>query len=68
MNFSITLMDAVIALLLADRIHGTDDSIRETAKRCAKLLPRSKRHLMYKVVESHAPHDFVIAIARNLDV
>lgn len=62
-----TLTDAVIALLLAARIHGTDNAIRATAKRCAKLLPRSKRDLIYKIVDSPAPHAFVIYIAQNLD-
>ena len=38
-----TLTDAVIALLLTVRIHGTDEAVRATAKRCAKQLPRSKR-------------------------
>ncbi|WP_395503118.1 DUF7740 domain-containing protein [Ectopseudomonas mendocina] len=62
-----TLTDAVLAILLAARIHGTDDAIRATAKRCAKLLPRSKRDLIYKIVDSPTPHVFVIYIAQNLD-
>lgn len=63
-----TLTDAVIALLLAARIHGTDNAIRVTAKRCAKLLPRSKRDLMYQIVDSRVPHAFVVVIAKNLDI
>jgi len=62
------LTDAVIALLLACRIHGTDEAIRATAKRCAKLLPRGKRELMYKIVDSRSPHAFVIVVAQNLDL
>ncbi|MGK8436814.1 hypothetical protein ACRS3X_05560 [Ectopseudomonas hydrolytica] len=63
-----TLTDAVIALLLTARIHGTDSAIRATAKRCVKLLPRSKRDLIYKIIESSSPHAFVIYLAQNLEV
>ena len=62
------LTDAVIALLLASRIHGTDEAIRATAKRCAKLLPREKRELMYKIVDSRSPYTFVVFVAQNLDL
>lgn len=65
---NMNLTDAVIALLLACRIHGTDEAIRATAKRCAKLLPRGKRELMFKIVDSRSPHAFVIFIAQNLDL
>lgn len=68
MSAAMTLTDAVIALLLAVRIHGTDEAIRATAKRCAKLLPRSKRDLMYKIVDSRSPHAFVVFMAQSLDV
>lgn len=47
-----TLSDATLALLLAARIHGTDAAVRVIARRCAKLLPRSKRDVLYQVVES----------------
>lgn len=63
-----TLTDAVIALLLTLRIHGTDDAVRATAKRCAKLLPRSKRDLMYQVVDSRAPHAMVVFMAQRIDL
>ncbi|WP_132706227.1 DUF7740 domain-containing protein [Pseudomonas pseudonitroreducens] len=63
-----TLTDAVIALLLAARIHGTDDAVRATAKRCAKQLPRSKRDLMFKIVDSRAPHAFVVVMAQSLEL
>ncbi|MFO7038605.1 hypothetical protein P3C61_07670 [Pseudomonas aeruginosa] len=45
-----TLLDATIALLLTARIHGTDAAVRATAKRCVKLLPRSKRDVLFQVV------------------
>ncbi len=60
-----TLTDATIALLLAARIHGTDTAVRATAKRCAKLLPRSKRHLLHLVVESKSPIALVGFLAQG---
>ena len=68
MSTSMTLTDATIALLLTVRIHGTDEAIRTTAKRCAKLLPRSKRDVMYKIVDSRSPHAFVVFLAQSLDI
>lgn len=68
MSATMTLTDAAIALLLTVRIHGTDEAIRATAKRCAKLLPRSKRDLMYKIVDSRSPHAFVVFMAQSLDL
>lgn len=50
-----TLSDVTLILLLADRIHGTDSAIRAAAKRCVKKLPRSKRELIYKVIDSPSP-------------
>lgn len=63
-----TLTDATLALLLTARIHGTDAAVRATAKRCVKLLPRSKRDLIYKVVDSQSPLEFVDLMARGLDL
>lgn len=62
-----TLTDAVIALLLAARIHGTDRAIRVTAKRCAKLMPRNKRDLIYKIVDAKSPRAYVDFIAESLN-
>lgn len=62
-----TLTDATIALLLAARIHGTDAAVRTTAKRCAKLVPRAKRDLLYQVVESKSPLALVGFLAQELD-
>ncbi|MOA50039.1 hypothetical protein D3C78_1730080 [compost metagenome] len=61
-----TLTDATLALLLAARIHGTDAAVRATAKRCAKLLPRSKRDVLYQVVESRSPLTLVEYLAQGL--
>lgn len=61
-----TLSDATLALLLAARIHGTDAAVRATAKRCAKLLSRSKRDVLYQVVESRSPLTLVEYLAQGL--
>lgn len=62
-----TLTDAYLVLLLAATIHGTDAAVRDTAKRCAKTLPRSKRDVMYQIVDSKEPLKLVFHIAANLD-
>lgn len=61
------LTDVIIALLLAARIHGTDQAVRATAKRVVKKLPRSKREVIYKVIDSKCPLFMVELIAENLD-
>ncbi|WP_079767512.1 DUF7740 domain-containing protein [Pseudomonas nitroreducens] len=63
-----TLSDATLALLLSARTHGTDAAVRVTAKRCVKLLPRRKRDLLYKVVESRNPLELVAFLARELEL
>lgn len=62
-----TLTDAYLVLLLAATIHGTDAAVRDTAKRCTKTLPRSKRDVMYQIVDSKEPLRLVFHIAENLD-
>ncbi|POF42338.1 hypothetical protein B0D71_13005 [Pseudomonas laurylsulfativorans] len=54
-----TLTDAVLIVLLVDRIHGTDVAIRSAAKRCAKQLPRSQRDILFKIGNSPAPWQLV---------
>lgn len=54
-----TLSDAVLIVLLADRIHGTDAAIRSAAKRCAKKLPRSQRDMLFKIGNSPASRELV---------
>lgn len=63
-----TLTDATLALFLAARIHGTDAEVRATAKRCVKLLPRSKREMIFKVVDSKSPLALVTFMAQNLEL
>lgn len=64
---SLTLLDATLALLLAAQIHSSDSAIKATAKRCVKRLPRSKRDLMFSIVDSSEPLRLVRYIAENLD-
>ena len=61
------LTDAVLVLLLAARIHGTDEAVRASAKSCVKKLPRGKRDLIYNVINSRSPMEMVGFIAENLD-
>ncbi|MCD4866460.1 MULTISPECIES: hypothetical protein [Pseudomonas] len=57
----------MLALLLSARIHGTDEAVRATAKRCIKQLPKRQRDLMFNVIQSHQPLRMVRTMARNLD-
>ncbi|WAG76523.1 hypothetical protein LMK08_14120 [Metapseudomonas furukawaii] len=61
------LQDATLALFLTARLHGNNAAIKATAKRCAKLLPRSKRDLMYAIVDSSEPLRLVNYLAEHLD-
>ncbi|MNL44686.1 hypothetical protein D3C87_1672780 [compost metagenome] len=61
------LTDATLVLLLAARIHGTDEGVRTAAKSVVKKLPRSKRDLIYNVISSQSPLELVRHIAQNLD-
>jgi len=58
--------DAVLALLLAASIHRTDSAIKATAKRCMRQLPRSKRELIFTILDSKEPLKLVRHIADNL--
>ena len=62
-----TLTDATIALLLTAKLHGTDAAVKATAKHCSHALPRSKRDLMFTVMNSREPLKLVGHIAQNLD-
>lgn len=62
-----TLSHAVLVLLLAERIHGTDAGVRQAAKNIVKKLPRSKRGLLYDLIDSPSPLKLVQHIAANLD-
>ncbi|MGH8390202.1 MAG: hypothetical protein ACRESJ_32790 [Pseudomonas sp.] len=60
------LTDATLVLLLAARIHGTDEAVRASAKSVVKKLPRSKRDLIYKV-STAGDLELVGFLAENLD-
>lgn len=62
-----TLSDAILILMLADRIHGTEQAIRRAGKNVIKKLPRSKRQIIYDLIESPQPHELIKHIALNLD-
>lgn len=66
-GFTMNLTDAALVLLLAANIHGTDEAVRASAKSVVKKLPRSKRDLIYKVIDSRSPLELVDYLARNLD-
>jgi hypothetical protein len=66
-GLAMNLTDATLVLLLAARIHGTDEAVRASAKSVVKKLPRSKRDLIYKVIDSRSPLELVDFLAQNLD-
>ena len=61
------LTDATLVLLLTARIHGTDEAVRASAKSVVKKMPRGKRDLIYKVIESRYPLALVEFLAEHLD-
>ncbi|BBP65831.1 hypothetical protein PHLH5_33720 [Pseudomonas sp. Cab53] len=67
LGLAMNLTDATLILLLAARIHGTDKAVRASAKSVVKKLPRSKRDLIYKVIDSRNSLDLVDYLAENLD-
>ena len=67
LGLAMNLTDATIVLLLAARIHGTDAAVRASAKSVVKKLPRSKRDLIYKVIDSQSPLELVGFLADHLD-
>jgi hypothetical protein len=66
-SLAMNLTDATLVLLLAARIHGTDEAVRASAKSVVKKLPRSKRDLIYQVIDSRRPLELVGFLAENLD-
>lgn len=55
MGAAVTLLDAVLCLALAARIHGTDAAVKTTAKRLCKRLPGPQRAVVRLVTESRRP-------------
>lgn len=67
LGLAMNLTDATLVMLLAARIHATDEAVRASAKSVVKKLPRSKRDLIYKVIDSRSPLELVDYLAQNLD-
>lgn len=61
-----THQDTVLALILAAQIHGTQKAVKTTAKRCAKLLPKTQRTLMLSVATSPRPLAMIAALRVGL--
>ncbi|TFF51229.1 hypothetical protein C5609_14910 [Pseudomonas putida] len=59
--------DALLLLLLAEKIHGTDASKRHVAKNIVKKVPRGRRDVLYKLIDSKSPLGQVRYIAMNID-
>lgn len=67
MKLTMTLSDALLVLLLAERIHGSDEAIRRAAKNVVKKLPRSKRDIIFQIVDTKNPRQLIQHLAANLD-
>lgn len=61
------LSDAILILLLAERIHGTDQGVRNAGKNVVKQLPRSKRDVVYSIIDHPKPRELLRHIALHLD-
>lgn len=59
--------DALLVLLLAEKIHGTDEGVRRAAKNILKKLPRGRRNVIYELIASKSPLGVVRYIAKNID-
>lgn len=61
------LTDATLILLLAAKIHGTDEAVRISAKSVVTKIPHDQRDFIYQVISSQKPLDFVNILAAHLD-
>lgn len=61
------LSDATLVLLLAARIHGTDDAVRASAQRCMDQLPADLHDVMRRVIASPRPLQSARDLARTLE-
>lgn len=62
------IIDAAICLLLAARIHGTDQALRATAKSLTKQLPRSARSIMFDIMNSKEPMALLSRLIEDVTV
>ena len=62
------MIDATICLLLAAKIHGTDQALRDTARSLVKKLPRSSRGMMFAVINSKKPMVLLSRVVEDVSV
>ena len=62
------MIDATICLLLAAKIHGTDQALRHTAKSLIKKLPRSARGMMFAIINSKKPMVLLSRVVEDVPV
>jgi hypothetical protein len=62
------IIDATICLLLAAKIHGTDQALRDTAKSLSKKIPRSARGLMFDFMNSKKPMVLLSLVIQDVTV
>uniref|UniRef100_UPI00191BA26E DUF7740 domain-containing protein n=1 Tax=Pseudomonas paracarnis TaxID=2750625 RepID=UPI00191BA26E len=60
------LTDATLVLLVAARIHGTDEAVRASANSVVKKVTRSKRDLISRGIDSRSPLELVGFRAQNM--
>lgn len=60
-------LDLLLALTLSAQIHGTDEAVRETAKRLRNLVHKNHRASVARFIETKHPLDRVWAAVENLD-
>jgi len=62
------MIDATICLLLAAKIHGTDQALRDTAKSLIKKLPRGSRGMMFAIINSKKPMVLLSRVVEDVSV
>ncbi|MNC66619.1 hypothetical protein D3C75_1170340 [compost metagenome] len=62
------MIDATICLLLAAKIHGTDQALRDTAKSLTKKLPRSARGMMFAIINSKKPMVLLSRVVEDVPI
>lgn len=62
------MIDATICLLMAAKIHGTDQALRVTAKSLIKKLPRSARGMMFAIINSKTPMILLSRVVEDIPI
>ena len=63
-----SMMDAILIMLLAYRIHGTDDAIRAAAFNCRDKVRPQCRPIINKVIRCRSPLERAKAICEDPDL